>query len=526
MNMYNNFNNNNGMPYADYNNGYNNIPPVYYDNQFNNAPPVFNDSEYRKEMKKKLPIIILITFLYSLFYSWGLYDSKSGIMAALFTLLTVAYFFAVKKLTGVSAKRINIIFILSMILLGISQFLTDSSEVHFYNSLMFILVTTIWLINSLYDCKKWSLGMFIESVAYVVIGCLKYIFASLKDIFSIFKRLFSARWDEKRKQNMKSVLTGLIVGIPLVAFIVILLNASDAVFKNMVSGIHFAEISDKFKIIILMTVCLVIYLNSFIVALLQKRLKCESKAVNKKDAVIAITVFLMLTVIYLVFSFIQIGALMLKKMQLPDGCTYAEYAREGFFSLLFVCFLNLIFVIIGKIYFRENLLLKILMHIVCACTFIMISASAIKMYMYITAYGMSRLRFKVILALVVITLIMLGIIIWLNINKFPILKYSAVVFLGMYMIFSFCKPDYLIAKYNLEHFGYVNFSYSEIVTGSESSLDAVPAVEEFMEENAGYKEDLFWVSAYEELAEVKNRNMKIKDFNYSIYQAGNYFKVR
>ena len=55
---------------------------------------------------------------------------------------------------------------------------------------------------------------------------------------------------------------------------------------------------------------------------------------------IAITIAAMLTLLYLVFSVIQIVYLFMGNMTLPSGYTYAKYAREGFFQLLAVSVLK------------------------------------------------------------------------------------------------------------------------------------------------------------------------------------------
>ena len=48
---------------------------------------------------------------------------------------------------------------------------------------------------------------------------------------------------------------------------------------------------------------------------------------------------------YVLFCIIQIFSLFLGKMQHPAGYTYARYAREGFFQLLFVCMINVCLVL-------------------------------------------------------------------------------------------------------------------------------------------------------------------------------------
>ena len=63
------------------------------------------------------------------------------------------------------------------------------------------------------------------------------------------------------------------------------------------------------------------------------------------------------------FSGIQIFGLFLGKMQLPEGYTYAQYAREGFFQLLAVSILNLILVLFPKKFLMEGVTLILLLKI-------------------------------------------------------------------------------------------------------------------------------------------------------------------
>lgn len=90
-----------------------------------------------------------------------------------------------------------------------------------------------------------------------------------------------------------------------------------------------------------------------------------------------------IAVLYLLFSAIQIVYLFIGNMQLPAGVTYAEYARRGFFQLLFVCVLNLAAVLSIQSYFKENRVLKALLLAISGCTLIMTASSACRMLLYI-----------------------------------------------------------------------------------------------------------------------------------------------
>lgn len=484
-------------------------------------------TEERKNLRRKTPIVLLITFLYALFYAWGLYDSDTGVMFLLFTLATAVYFFLVTKILGFTGRKIQYIFAVSLILLGFSQFTSDSSEIHFYNTFVFALLILLWMLTVSCDCSDWGIGTYVTALFQASVGCVKYLGEVFLEAADKVLNFFGRNMTNERRKVIKNIGLGFLFGIPVVFVMILLLSSSDAIFRHVIEMIPEIHISEKCAEIIILTILLSIYLYLFLVGISKRAIKKKYKERNVMNAVTAVTAYSLLALPYLLFSGIQIGGLILKKLSLPEGYTYAGYAREGFFSLLFVCVLNIFFVIIGKLYFEENKALRIVLNIISFCTIIMIVSSALKMYMYITAYGMTRLRFKVVLSLVIILLIMLGVILWLNRRRFPLLVYSAAVFLVGFLTFSLSKPDYWIAKYNLEHYDAVLFGGYEIARGDETSLDAVPAIFEYLEEHGIKEEDdmPLWMSEYQRVAEKKYNNMKTKDFNYSVYRAVKLFQI-
>ena len=130
--------------------------------------------------------------------------------------------------------------------------------------------------------------------------------------------------------------------------------------------------------------------------LCKKELSEEVKDKKKGEPILAITITSLLSVLYLVFSGIQIIYLFMGQMQLPEGYTYAEYAREGFFQLLVVCIINLIIVLSTLTLFQESNILKGVLTVMSFCTFIMIASSALRMFLYIESYYLTFLRIFVL----------------------------------------------------------------------------------------------------------------------------------
>ena len=67
------------------------------------------------------------------------------------------------------------------------------------------------------------------------------------------------------------------------------------------------------------------------------------------------------------------------KGSLPWGMTYSDYARQGFFQLLFVALLNLVMVLMCLKYCQENVLLNGVLLVISMCTYVMIASAIYRM---------------------------------------------------------------------------------------------------------------------------------------------------
>ena len=161
--------------------------------------------------------------------------------------------------------------------------------------------------------------------------------------------------------------------------------------------------------------------------LASEKISAESKDMRHFEPMIANTILVLISIVYAAFSFIQIFSLFLGKMRLPDGYTYARYAREGFFQLLFVCMINVGLVLLFMGLFRENHFKKILLTVICGCTYIMIASSAFRMCLYIQHYNLTFLRLFVLWMLAVIGILLTGILVQIYVNKFALFRYTIVV---------------------------------------------------------------------------------------------------
>ena len=161
---------------------------------------------------------------------------------------------------------------------------------------------------------------------------------------------------------------------------------------------------------------------------------------------------------------------------LPSYVTYAEYARGGFWELLFVSIINFIVILLCMYLFRENVALKVILTIMCGCTFVMIISSAYRMKMYINEYNLTFLRILVLWFLIVLALIMIGMVISIYGKKFSLFRYIIVVVSVMYIGFSFARPDVIIARYDIAQWKNTDKQDFFYLMYETMSIDAAPEI--------------------------------------------------
>ncbi len=190
---------------------------------------------------------------------------------------------------------------------------------------------------------------------------------------------------------------------------------------------------------------------------------------------IAVTFLSMVTVVYLLFCGIQVLFLFTGGRLLPEGYTYAEYARQGFFQLLFVCICNLALVLFCLAVFQRHRVLRILLLVFSGCTYIMIASSAYRMLLYISTYHLSFLRVLVLWFLAMLAVLMAGVVLEIREESFQLFGYCMAVVTVFYLVFSFGRVDALVASYNIAQLG-DGISYQDTVYLTGLSMDAVPAL--------------------------------------------------
>lgn len=451
------------------------------------------ETEETKRMKENFGFFGPVSFLFAVFYAFCMFRNGSGVTFPFFAAASLLFMHLSLTKLGTTLKKGSGFYMAAIMLLGVSTFCTDDSRIIFFNKLGIFLLMMSLLLKQYFDTSKWGLGKFLGSICQLTFSSMGEAGRPFRDA-SEYRRKRTGK-DDKR---IWAVGIGLLIGVPLVLAVLLLLSSADALFRQLTSkfveNINFANIMNvlfRVAFMFLAAYCLTSYLC-------RKQIKEEVKDHRTGEPVMAITVTSMLTVLYLVFSVIQVVGLFMGKMQLPDGYSYASYAREGFFQLLAVSFLNLVIVLVSLSFFRESKALRIILTIMSLCTFIMIASSAMRMIIYIRYYYLTFLRVLVLWALGLLTVLFIGVVINIYRESFPLFRYSVAVVTVLYLALSFAHPDYIIAKVNVANtpemeqssFG-AGESYEDYRYLSYLSADAAPALVPYLEK-LGYDMETFY----------------------------------
>lgn len=414
---------------------------------------------------------------------------------------------------GVESRKSNSVWFVSVLLLSLTVCWTANDFVQAVSRAGILLCQIFLLLGAFADMRDWHFGKAAASVMrlgwYTLGRCLEP-----------FRHLHAMR-SHARDGSGKYILIGLAAAIPLAVIVLSLLSSADIVFDGFLRRLFDWDLPDFFETFFRALGLFLLASLAFYGALCAQTDRPESaeqKGVKKANTLVAITFTAVLAIIYALFCGIQIAVFFGGNVSaLPDGYTYAEYAREGFFELLVVSGINLLLVIVSQRRFAMSRALRILLTFISACTYLMIVCSAQRMLLYVSVYGFTFLRLLVLWFLAVLAILMGGTLWTVYHPGFRLFTFSVGVCLAMWLLFAFARPDRIAARYNFERFGPTDAAASCAVY--ELSLDAVPVMTgyEYDGESSYFAEE--WNGYLTQYVPREYKERGLRCFNISVWLA-------
>ena len=338
-------------------------------------------------------------------------------------------------------------------------------------------------------------------------GLLLDLVKSFVYMFVSFHEFFLAIFKPKGSKKKPFAILLVIGGILITAFfvlIVVALLSYDTHFKALLPDI---DIDDVFETAakVIFAVPLAAMLFSVMASSIRKKLpnlSSEEKAqrIGSKVKVIpAILVFMpiiALIAVYVLF-FISQWAYYMSAFthELPSNYSAAEYAREGFFQLCAVTFVNLVLIFIMGCFMRNrtkatDVLKRLLTILLCTATLILIATAVSKMFLYIDRYDLTRARLEVTVFMAFLAVVFIAVLIaaiFKKVRVLPIVVIAAALFFTAY---SLTNTNRIIAKYNVD--SYLSGKHDAIDVDylrNELGYSSVPELKRLYENASGEVKD-------------------------------------
>lgn len=405
----------------------------------------------------------------------------------------------------------------SAILISASLVISANSFIHFF-AYSYALVAYCYFVYS-------ATGNAIEKdfSDYILIDFFKALFVMP---FYSFGNMFKAMFSGKAKKSGKFIaklLLGLFIAI-IPTTIVLILLSYDRDFGSLLEKIFDFNILDVFShfFSIAFGIPIGMYVFGLFVSSVDKKGEKDitidgcnkaSKIIKIVPVVTSISAIVPILFLYVIF-FISQWKYYVSGFTgvLPENFSYAEYAREGFFQLCTVSFINLVIIISISLFMKRknDVVLKVISITFSVATLVLISTAIAKMIMYIDYYGLTQKRVYSTWLMVVIAIIFVLIIVRQFVSTIKIVATSLAVTIAMFAGLSLSNVDGFIAKYNVDRYIDGSLDTVDVYALEELGDSAIPQMVRLAETMKNNNEVKFEQETYMNAMSI----LQIKSYRY------------
>ena len=277
----------------------------------------------------------------------------------------------------------------------------------------------------------------------------------LGQIEPVFRSMFrSAKDSGKAGRIGGGFVLGVLLALPLLAVVVVLLIRADAAFSGLVHLLPRADGGQIFSTLVCGTLgfCLV-FPRAVGLSHRQKQQRQEKQRKGLYPVTVN-TVLVAFCLVYLVYLFSQLayftGGL---SGILPKEYTMAQYARQGFFEMAWLCAINLFTIAVAMAVVKKRekapLLTRLLCLFISLITLFFVVAASAKMGLYIGSFGLTRLRVLTEVIMVFLAIATVLVAVWLFVPKMQYMKAVILTALVMGALVLWVDVDTVVASYNV-----------------------------------------------------------------------------
>ncbi|MDR1134636.1 MAG: DUF4173 domain-containing protein [Clostridiales Family XIII bacterium] len=456
---------------------------------YENAPQVGKDVlAFVNADKALVPGMFICGFFY---WEWIASRYMPALGVSLFAILTCGITLIYFNKKGIRQSRTSLPYLLILCLSCVQFTVFDTNDLQFFNIMFITFVYMYWisvscgtrlssraqistsasrethLPDGLHVESSNSSGSPAELSGYALFDMVNQcILIPLSNFTAIFVGFHRSLREIKKGAELVYAILGMIVFLPLLAFVIVLLTGADDAFASLWSALWSnLYLSDFVSYIFefLWGIPIAAYLYGAVYGNAVKRRiggldanaiaggAARARFVPNMAFCAPLAVF---NAFYALF-FIALGNYFFSAFfsRLPEAVSYAEYARKGFFELCGVAAINLAIIALVYLLVKRNgnarpRGLRFMTGLMSAFTVLLIITAMSKMLMYISAYGLTRLRVYTSWFMLLMLIAFLLLMIW-HFRTFKPIKPLIVVFAIGFMVLTWANTDGMIAKYNI-----------------------------------------------------------------------------
>lgn len=410
--------------------------------------PIDKTKEYPKLNKKHwLMLIISLSIAGLVCFGFGDLHPFPGIgMTAVVMIITGIALWAIGKHARPNPS--NIILILCGLLLSLCYALYANQEMRLLN----LPVMFGALLIGLYDLS----GVFAHGI-----DSLRTIFQALRqwfrDSFEHFLAPFrcASQLRLSHPGHLKGFIIGLCCSIPLLIIVLPLLASSDMVFsaslQHIFQGFRLYDfIPQAWRLAFTLLLGLMLFSWLLSLSLPRNPVARSSKKESRIPSVSFSVILSALNLVYAAFVYIQINHLFGGAHSAAMSGGWAQYARKGFFELVFISLINLSLIGLSLRAARESVLVRLLSWLLLGLTCVILASAAWRMSLYIQAFGLSLLRLLTLWGMLAILMMLLGLACHLlrpSLRLFPAL---VCLVLSSWVALNLIGPVRLVSHWNAQ----------------------------------------------------------------------------
>lgn len=403
-------------------------------------------------------IFLLLCLLLGITAEEAFLRAEIGVSYLVFTVVLYIVFLWRYRGFTFTHQRFGYLLLICIWLLSASYFINYNLFFYAINILVIpaLIIFHLVLITSQKNLL-WNKPVFVIYLFTRLLDALKYNIG----FTSVLGKVFKQGMDESKYQQWKKVLIGVLISLPVLFVVLQLLMSADSQFERMIGGIPqwFQHVDAEILLRIIAVFIYTFAFFGFFQVLFLKQIKAIKQADPTEsfqlDAIISITVLVIINSVYVLFTVIQFKYFFSGTLQ--EDFTFAEYARKGFFELLFVTLINLSIIVViltfmGRISGMMKRMKQILLTILILSSAIMLSSAFIRLSMYEEAYGFSFIRVMAHSFMIFLAVIFMYTLVKIWMERLSLFHFYFISSLIYYTVMNVIDVEKIIVTKNLERY--------------------------------------------------------------------------